>query len=82
MTTKSSWLKTKGRKAAEPAAPPRELIEPTADERKNGWTAETLAAYRESIAPEIARLFERRKPPLPARANGSKYSRHRWKDGR
>lgn len=28
-----------------PAAAPVEPIEPTADERRNGWTAETLTAY-------------------------------------
>ena len=81
MTAKTAWLKTKGRKQpVEPAAPPRELIEPTADEKRNGWTAETLAAYRERIAPELARLFERRKPALPTRYNS--YSPLRWRQGR
>jgi hypothetical protein len=80
MTAKSSWVKTKRRKALAPAAPPRELVEPTADEKRNGWTAETLTAYREQIAPEIARLFERRKPAMPTRAN--RYHPHRWRAGR
>jgi len=53
--------------------PKRELVEPTAGEKRNGWTAETLTAYRESIAPEVAALFMRREPALPVRSH-PKYS--------
>jgi hypothetical protein len=74
----AQWLKTKRRKKAEPAVPPRQLVEPTPEEARNGWTAETLTEYRESIAPEIAALFGPRRPPLPTRAN-SGYSPHRWR---
>jgi hypothetical protein len=48
---------------------PRELTEPTADGKRNGWTAETLAAYRESIALEIAALLGPRPKPRPTRVN-------------
>ena len=80
-----AWKRRRA-KSAEPEPtraelPPRELEEPTADEKRNGWTAETLAEYRASIAPELARLFERKRPALPSRAN-SKYSPHRWRAGR
>jgi hypothetical protein len=56
--------------------PPRVLIEPTPEEARNGWTAETLTADRESIRDATAYLFAPRRPPLPTRSHG-KYSPHR-----
>ncbi len=49
---------------------PRELIEPTPEEVKNGWTAESLTAYvHEARALQSAAIGVQRKPPLQ-RANG------------
>ena len=59
-----------------PKPPPIEPIEPTAEEVRNGWTAETLTDYvAESRARQnasIAAGIGGRKPK-PTRANG-----HKW----
>jgi len=39
------------------------------DTRERMKAAETLAQYRETIAPEIAALFGPRKPALPTRSH-------------
>lgn len=57
------------------------LIEPTEDEKRNGWTAETLTAYvRDQAASAEMRVDPhsamRRK--TPKRAN-SKYSPFKWR---
>ena len=58
-----------------PPAPP-EPIEPNAEEKRNGWTSETLTAYvadsraRQNVS--IAAGIGGRKPK-PTRANG-----HKW----
>lgn len=57
------------------------LIEPTEEEKRNGWTAETLTEYvREQKASQELRADPaspmRRTPPK--RAN-SKYRPHRWR---
>jgi hypothetical protein len=59
-----------------------ELVQPTAEEARNGWTAETLTAYlAEQKAAQSLRLDPsstlRRKAP-PARAN-SKYRPLKWR---
>ena len=59
-------------------------IQPTAEEARNGWTAETLTAYHaEQKASQTLRIDPgstvRRKAP-PVRAN-SKYSPLRWRRG-
>ncbi len=58
-----------------PSAPP-ELIEPNAEEARNGWTAETLTAYVAEVQGRsnavIAAGIGGRKSK-PTRANG-----HRW----
>jgi hypothetical protein len=64
-------------KYAEPTRaelPKREPIEPTPDERRNGWDAASLTAYRETIVePEVLSIIMRhRQLPRPTRAN-SKY---------
>jgi hypothetical protein len=62
---------------------PTTLIEPTPDERRNGWTPETLTAYlaeRERAVNQ--RLSFPRKPPLPPMAHAP-WSPHRtWRRAR
>lgn len=57
------------------------LVEPTEDEKRNGWTAESLTAYvRESQAAASLRIDPQsamRKGP-PKRAN-SRYNAFRWR---
>lgn len=59
-----------------------ERIEPTEDEKKNGWTAETLAKYmaeRGSAQAGVVYHDPKFRPPRrPSVANG-KYSPHRWR---
>ena len=57
------------------------LIEPTDEEKRNGWTAETLTAYvHEQRAAQTVRIdpksFSRQ--ARPTRAN-SKYSPFKWR---
>jgi hypothetical protein len=57
-----------------------DLIEPTADERRNGWTAETLTAYvhqREKASLSKADAFERprEKPQIAVRKSPFKWRR-------
>ncbi len=55
-------------------APAVELIEPNEDERKNGWTAESLTAYlHEASAQQNTLIGVKRRQPI-RRANG-----YRWK---
>ncbi len=56
------------------AVEPRELIEPTPEEVKNGWTAELLTAYvHEASARQNTLIGVKRRQPI-RRANGQ-----RWK---
>jgi hypothetical protein len=56
------------------------LIQPTDEERRNGWTAETLTAYvkRQSDSQRGVIFFDpaHRKPSRPKMANGT-YNPHR-----
>ena len=58
----------------EPSAPP-EPIEPTAEEKRNGWTSETLTAYvaesraRQNVSISAGMMRKSK----PTRANG-----HKW----
>ena len=64
---------------AEAAAP--ELIQPTEDEARNGWDAESLTAYLpERSAAQSDRLLAifNRRPSRPRWAN-SRYSPFRWR---
>ena len=49
-------------------------IEPTEDEKKNGWTAETLTAY----VRERDNVDHRKPKERPVKTN-SKYSPFRWR---
>lgn len=54
------------------------LIEPTPEEARNGWTAESLTAYvREREKAQLTNAMPD-KPQRPAQAN-SKYSPLRWR---
>lgn len=58
-----------------------ERVEPTADEAKNGWTAETLTAYlTEQRAAQATRIdptgVGRLSPPM---RQNSKYNAKRWR---
>ena len=56
---------------------PVELIEPTADEIRNGWDAETLTAYvQERTAAQCSHIYERQ-PKRPTQAKG--YNPKRWR---
>jgi hypothetical protein len=59
-----------------------ELIEPTAEESRNGWSAEALTAYMRERAQQSARYILNepgaREPKRPVRAN-SRYSPLRWR---
>lgn len=59
------------------------VVEPTPDEARNGWTAETLTAYlAEQTTSQTLRIdagsLHRRLARRPDRAN-SKYRPHRWR---
>jgi hypothetical protein len=69
------------RRAHREASQDIELVEPTEDERKNGWTAESLTAYlQDQKAAQSLRTDPhsamRQQPPM--RAN-SKYRPLRWR---
>lgn len=51
---------------------PEELIEPNEDERKNGWSAETLTAYvhERRRAQQASLDWKSRSPPRPQMQNG------------
>ncbi len=80
------WLKrTSGAAESEPQqaeAPAPELIEPTEEEAKNGWTAEALTAYvaERSRAQDGIIMFDPkyRRRARPRWAN-SRYSLFRWR---
>lgn len=60
---------------------PLSLVEPSEDEKRNGWTAETLTAYLAERKAATSMALEpnsaiRRSPPQ--RANG-KYNPHYWR---
>lgn len=56
----------------------RRLLEPTDEERKNGWTAETLTAYHEQREIETQKALDwQMRPRVRARVQNSKYSRFR-----
>ena len=65
-------------------AQPHELVEPTADEAKNGWTAETLTAYvAEQKAAQTLRIDPSsvlRRKALPKMAH-ERFSPFRWRRG-
>lgn len=76
-----SWLVNSDAPPAKATAP--ELIQPTEDEARNGWDAESLTAYvkeeRERAQSDMisSRIFNR-KPPRPRWAN-SRYDPLRWR---
>ena len=56
------------------------MIEPTAEERKNGWTAETLTEYLDGRAAEKQKYMlsgARARDARPTRAQ-SEYNPHEW----
>ncbi len=55
---------------------PVERITPTEEERRNGWTEETLSAYvAERRAAEAMLIDPRARPkPRPTRANGPRWN--------
>jgi len=61
----------------------QELIEPTSEEKKNGWTAKTLSAYLterlagQSLAVDVNSL-QRRVGRRPNEQNHN-YNPHRWR---
>ena len=59
-----------------------DLIHPTEEEARNGWTADALTDYvrRQSASQRGVIFFDpaHRKPPRPATANGD-YNPHRWR---
>ena len=77
------WLRTTG--APPPASrihgdtrPPGALLQPTAEEARNGWDAEALTAYhRDRERAQSASILDRA-PPKPTRAN-SKFNPLRWR---
>lgn len=76
----SEALKAEFRRAHAKTAD-RPVVEPTDEEKRNGWTAETLTAY---VADQEAAQSVRSDPSsvarkvVPTRAN-SRYSPHRWR---
>ena len=70
------WLK--GAPEPEPVTAEPDLIEPTAEEAKNGWTAETLTTYVAEREKARSELIVTRRPVKPRMAK-SKYSPHRWR---
>lgn len=57
---------------------PHRLIEPTPDEKKNGWDAESLAAYVKEREAAQAETVLNRPSPRPKWAN-NQYSPLRWR---
>ena len=61
----------------------QELIEPTEDEKRNGWTAETLTQYhaerRAGQALDIDPNSLQRSLARRPQQQNSKYSPHRWR---
>lgn len=55
-----------------------DLIEPTDDELRNGWTAKTLTAYHAEREQARAAVISDR-PPLKPRMAKSKYRPLRWR---
>lgn len=56
---------------------PMEMVEPSEDEKRNGWTAETLTKYlQERRAENFTAVFER-EPRKPKQAKG--YRPLRWR---
>lgn len=54
------------------------LVEPTADERKNGWTAESLTKYLNERKEANSRAILDKPRIPPAKANGT-YQPQRWR---
>jgi hypothetical protein len=54
----------------------RTLVEPNADEKRNGWTAKTLTKYLDSRERDRVLVSP---PKLPDRQN-HKYNPHRWRE--
>lgn len=54
------------------------MTEPTEEERRNGWTAESLRAYRAERERAQAETALHRKPP-PPQVQNNQYSVHRWR---
>lgn len=69
------WLKPTD-EVVEPE--PRDLVEPTAEEARNGWDAEGLTAYLAERDRAQADTVLHRAPPKPRFAN-SKYNPMRWR---
>lgn len=74
-------LREQFRRAMTAAEAEVELVEPTEDERRNGWTPESLTEYlREQRAAQSMRIdpageMRRQRP----RAANSRYRPHRWR---
>ena len=77
-----AWSRVSGRQI-EPAAEPKvrerhDLVQPSEEEKRNGWTAETLTKYireRERASYErIDLLSARRRRQQPQRASGNKWN--------
>ena len=59
-------------------SPKDDAEEPTADEKRNGWTAESLREYRAMSNEDVQRFFDH-KPTLPSRSHG-KLRPQRWRN--
>jgi len=69
MTRPAPWLASPPKQAK-----PVELIEPTEEERRNGWDAESLTAYvAERRAVQDTRIGPARCEPRPRWSNGSRW---------
>lgn len=55
------------------------VIQPTADDIKNGWTEETLTAYHAEQNASAAVRIARGKPKGPPRRTNNKYNPFRWR---
>lgn len=51
----------------------RKIVEPTEDEKKNGWTTDSLSDY---LAEQENRIYTDR---VPVMTQNSKYSPFRWR---
>ena len=62
--------------------PDRKLTEPTPDETRNGWTAETLTRYiadAEKSQSAVIGFDPKARPKAKPRVANSKYSPFRWR---
>jgi|TARA_R110000803_G_scaffold38351_1_gene82824 hypothetical protein len=52
--------------------------EPTNEEKKNGWTKETLRSYHESRNRQQMKFIHSKKVSMPGEQN-HKYNPHKWR---